>query len=308
MKKLITLSLVFLLIGTVAFAQNYKGKGRAIGYVYDEEEQPVEGVKVKLFCHLAKDGFEVFTDATGKWVAAWIRGGAWDIDFEKIGFEPKKISAEFFQYQRNPDITITLKALEGLVLTDELKKALTQGNNLFAAGSFQESITSYEAILLEYPDAYIINKNIGNAYFQLENYDKAEEYYNKVLEQDPDANDMKLAIGNCYANRGEGDQALEWYGKIAFEELKDPVVLYNIGTNYYNLGKIEDALKYYKRSVEIKEDFGDGLYQLGLAYLALTRYKESLEIFEKYLKYDSESGRSDQVKNFVDFLKTKIGE
>ena len=307
MKKMVTLSLVFILIGTVSFAQNYKGKGRVLGFVHDEEENPIEGVKVKLFCHLAKEGFEVFTDANGKWVAAWIRGGAWDIDFEKAGYEPKKISVEFFQYQKNPDINNTLKKLEGLVLTDELKKALTEGNNMFAEGKYQESITSYEAILLEYPDAYIINKNIGNSYFQLENYDKAEEYYLKVLDQDPDANDMKLAIGNCYANREESEKALEWYSKIAFEEIKIPVVLYNIGTNYYNLGKIEDALKYYKRSVEIKEDFDDGLYQLGLTYLALTRYKESLEVFEKYLKYDSESGRADQVKNFIDFLKNKIG-
>ncbi|MBU1337691.1 MAG: tetratricopeptide repeat protein, partial [Acidobacteria bacterium] len=72
-------------------------------------------------------------------------------------------------------------------------------------------------------------------------------------------------------------------------------------------GKIEDALKYYKRSVEIQENFEDGLYQLGLAYLALTRYKESLEVFEKYLKFDSETGRADQVKSVIDFLKTKIG-
>ena len=307
MKKLITLSLVFILIGTIASAQNYKGKGRVLGYVYDEEENPIEGVKVKLFCQLAKDGFEVYTDATGKWVAAWIRGGAWDLDFEKAGFEPKRISAEFFQYQRNPDMSLTLKKLEGLVLTEELKQALTEGNNLFAEGKYQEAITSYENILNKFPDTYIINKNIGNAYFQMENYDKAEEAYQKVLEMDAESNEIKMLIGNCYANRGESEKALEWYGKISFEEIKDPVVLYNIGTNYYNLGKIEDALKYYKRSVEIKEDFEDGLYQLGLAYLALTRYKESLEVFEKYLKYDNESGRSDQVKSFIDFLKTKIG-
>ena len=306
MKKIITLSLVFILIGTVVFAQNYKGKGRVIGFVYDEEQTPIEGVKVKLFSQLANDGFEVFTDAAGKWIAAWLRGGSWDLDFEKVGFEPRRISVVFYQYQRNPDITLTLKALEGLILTEELKKALTEGNNLFAEGKYQESITSYEAILLEFPDAYIINKNIGNAYFQMENYDKAEEYYQKVLEKDAESNDIKLAIGNCCANRGESEQALEWYGKISFDELKDPIVLYNIGTNYYNLGKIEDALKYYKRSVEIQENFEDGLYQLGLAYLALTRYKESLEVFEKYLKFESETGRADQVKNFIDFLKTKI--
>ncbi len=99
---------------------------------------------------------------------------------------------------------------------------------------------------------------------------------------------------------------MEWYNQISFDDIDDPIVLYNIGTNYYNLGKYEDALRYYKKAVEIQPDFLDGLYQLGLAYLTTQRYQESIVAFEKYLQQDSESGRAEQVKNFLTFLKTKI--
>jgi len=308
-KNMLISGLCFLLIGfisQVSFAQAYKGKGRVVGYVFDEEGNPLEGVTVKLFSHRAQAGFEVKTDANGKWVAAWIRGGGWDIDFEKVGYAPKKISLQVKEYGRNPEVKVTMKKIAGLVITDELKDLLTEGNQLYNAGKYQEAIAIYQQILEQFPDAYIINKNIGNAYFQMEDYDKAEEYYKKVLEKDPNNNDAKMLIGNCYVNRGENRKALEWYNQIAFDEIDDPIVLYNIGTNYYNLGKYEEALRYYKKAVEIQPDFLDGLYQLGLAYLTTQKYPESIAAFEKYLKLDSESGRAEQVKNFLTFLKTKI--
>ncbi|NIQ17596.1 MAG: hypothetical protein GTN43_02185, partial [Candidatus Aenigmarchaeota archaeon] len=56
-----------------------------MGYVYDEQGTPIEGVTVKLFSHYAQSGFDVQTDRDGKWVAAGIRGGTWDVDFEKPG-------------------------------------------------------------------------------------------------------------------------------------------------------------------------------------------------------------------------------
>jgi tetratricopeptide (TPR) repeat protein len=307
-KNLMMVMVFFLLVSfTSVYAQNYKGKGRVVGYVHDEEGNPIEGVKVSLFSELAQAGFDAYTDADGKWIGAWIRGGQWTMNFTKVGYLPEQVIADLKQYASNPELSVTLIKAEGLLLTDELKNALKEGNLLFDQGQYDTAIASYEKILAEYPEAYIINKNIGNAYFQMENYDKAIEYYQKLLEQDAVNQDALLLTGNCYFNKGEQETALEWYGKMEFEKISDHNVLYNIGTNYYNLGKYEEALRYYQRSVEIKEDFLDGLYQLGLACLTTTKYKESIEAFEKYLKYDTESGRADQVKNFIEFLKTKIG-
>jgi len=310
MKKImVIIGLCLFLVGFISlasFAQAYKGKGRVVGYVFDEQGNPIEGVTVKLFSHRAKAGFEVKTDDKGKWVAAWIRGGGWDVDFEKVGYAPKKIFLQIKEYGRNPEVKVTMKKIAGLVITDELKELLTEGNKLYNEGKYQEAIAIYQKILEQFPDAYVINKNIGNAYFQMEEYDKAEEYYKKVLERDPNNNDAKMLIGNCYVNRGQNEKALEWYNQISFDDIDDPIVLYNIGTNYYNLGKYEEALRYYKKAVDIQPDFLDGLYQLGLAYLTTQQYHESITAFEKYLQLDSESGRAEQVKNFINFLKTKI--
>jgi len=306
MKKAIILFLLIFLVAHFALPQGHRGKGRVRGFVFDEDGNPLEGVRVKLFSLRGKEGFETLTDAEGKWVAAWIRGGKWNIDFLKVGYEPKKISANISEVKRNPDIEMRLKKIEGLVITEELKEELEKGNKLFEEGSYQEAIEVYQKILEKFPDAYAISKNIGNCYFQMEKYERAQHYYQKVLEKEPDSNEMKLVIGNCYANLGEDEKALEWYNKIKFEEIDDPAVLYNLGTHFYDLSKFAEALRYYKRAVEIQNDFLDGIYQLGLTHLTLGQYKEAIGVFENYLNHDPDSGRASQVQGFIDFLKKQI--
>ena len=122
MKKAIVVFFIMLLAVSVASAQEYKGKGRLLGTVTDPDGKPLEGVR---------DGFEVRTDKEGRWVAAWVRGGAWNIDFEKVGFAPKKISVEVQDFQKNPEIKVALQKVEGLVVTDDMKVLLEKGNKLF---------------------------------------------------------------------------------------------------------------------------------------------------------------------------------
>ncbi len=305
MKKALIASLILLLSATLASAQSYRGQGRLKGKVTDEAGQPVEGVKVKLYSLKGQSGFEVTTNAQGEWTANYIRGGGYDIDFVKVGFEPKRISTTIPEQANNPPVEVRLKKMEGLVITDELKAALTAGNKLFEEKKYEEAARAYEDIIAKSPDAVVIYKNVGNCWFELQDYDKAEAAYRKVLEKNPADPDILLLIGNCFANRGQADQAMEWYGKIEFEKIGDPTVLYNIGAGYTKQSRFEEALKYYKRSVEIQKDFLDGLYQLGLTYIAMGKNAEAIPPLEDYLKYDADSPRAEQVKKFLEFLKKK---
>jgi len=294
----------FFLGSLPAAGQDWTGEGRQIGYVYDEEGNPLEGVKVKLFFVKTQSGFELETDKEGKWVAMGIKGGAWYVDFEKVGYEPKKISINVLDFrQQNKPIEIQLKKIEGLVITDELKDDFKKGNELFDQGKYDEAIAVFKGIVEAFPSAYVVNLNIGHCYFQKEEYDEAEAFYKKVLEQDPDYVHAVVGIGNCYMNRGDVDKAMEWYNRISFEKLEDPVVLYNVGTVYYNNSKFQDALRYYEKAVEIDEGFLDARYQLGLAFLTLGKNEEAIEQFEAYLVHDAESERASQVRSFLDYLK-----
>jgi len=303
------ISVIFLLIlATISvslFAQSYRGQGRMTGIVLDQDGKPLEGVKVKLFSVKGSSGFELTTDANGEWKAMYIRGGGWNLDFEKSGYVPKKISTTIEESFKNPAVETRLQKVEGLIVSDELKAALNQGNQLFAEKKYEEAIAAFEALVAKNPDAYIINKNIGNAYFELQKYEQAEVYYRKVLDKEPANAGIMLLVGNCYANRGEDDKAMEIYAKIEFDKITDTNVLFNIGTAFYKQSRFEEALKYYRRSVELNSNFLDGIYQMGLTYISLQNNPEAVKIFESYLKWDADSPRAAQVRNFLDYLKKK---
>src|SRR4030065_611357 len=108
MKKIALLCSVILICIFILPAQDYKGKGRLGGIVYDEAGNPLEGVTVKLFSLKAQDGISVKTGKNGKWLGAWTRSAGWNIDFEKIGYAPKKLSVDISESKKNPEITITL--------------------------------------------------------------------------------------------------------------------------------------------------------------------------------------------------------
>jgi len=305
MKRIALLVSVILICVFILPAQDWKGKGRIGGIVTDEADNPLEGVTVKLFSVRAQDGLSVKTDKNGRWLGAWIRSGGWNIDFEKIGYAPKKISVEISESKKNPDITIKLAKVEGLAITDDIRDLLGKGNDLFDKDDYNGALAVYQDIIAKYPDAYPIYMNLGNCYFAQEKYDLAEENYLKLLEKDPMKAEAVIAVGNCYANRGDSAKALEWYGKIEFERIEDPIVLYNLGTNYYNSNKFEDALRFYQKAVEKQKDSVDALYQLGLTYLNLQKNAEAIAAFEDYLKIDTDSGRATQVKGFLEYLKKK---
>jgi len=305
MKKLALVFSVILVMALLLPAQDYKGKGRLAGLVTDDAGNPLEGVTVKLFCPRANGGLTVKTDKSGRWLAAWIRSGGWNVDFEKIGYAPKKISVDISEAKKNPDIELKLAKVEGLALTDEVMALLGKGNDLFDKGDYAGALAAYQEILAQSPDAYPVYYSIGNCYFAQEKYDEAEASYMKVLEKDPKRVDTLIAIGNCYANRGDSAKAMEWYGKVEFEKIDDPVVLYNLGTNYYNSAKFEEALKFYQKAVEKQKDSTDALYQLGLTYLNLQKNAEAVAAFESYLKIDADSPRAAQVTGFLEYLKKK---
>ncbi|HEK86238.1 MAG: tetratricopeptide repeat protein [Candidatus Saccharicenans sp.] len=304
------LGLFFLLIlfaASAAFPQAYAGRARIRGVVTDEQGQPLADVRVKLY-HVSSDsGFETKTNAKGEWSANMIRGGTWYIDFNKTGYEPKKISTQVSEGQlKAPVIETKMKKLEGLVLSKDLLDELEKGNALFDKGDIDAALAIYQDMINKFPDAYVINYSIGNCYFKKENYDQAISYYQKVIDKNPQFVPALIALGNAYINKNDVDKAMEWYSKLDIAKIDDPVVLYNIGTIYFNHSRHDQALKYYQKAVELQPDFLDAIYQLGLTQLTLGNYKEALTTFQNYLKYDAESERAVQVKNFIEFLKTKI--
>jgi tetratricopeptide (TPR) repeat protein len=303
MKKSLLILLTVLAVASLLSAQEWKGQGRLPGIVVDKDDKPIEGVTVKLFMPQYNGGFSVTTDREGKWVGAWMRSGSWNIDFEKLGYMPLRKTYYMNQFERQREMKVVMEKVEGLVVTEDMKKELTKANDLYDKKDYAGAIAAYKDMLTKFPDAYIIWRNIGNCYFVQEKYGEAEAAYKEILAKDPNNVDALISIGNCYANQGDTDKALEWYGKVSLDKINDANSLYAIGLAYFKASKLDDAVACFKKAVSLDEQNADALYQLGLTYTALQNKPEAIAVFEQYLKLDPDSERADQVKGFLDYLK-----
>ena len=303
MRRTALLMTLLLSVFSLAQAQGYKGQGKASGIVTDEAGNPLAGVKIKLFSVKAQSGFETTTNAKGEWKAPYIRGGTWNIDFEKESYLPKKLAAEFKEFDRNPPVEVKMVKIEGFVILEALKEGVDRGNRLFDEQKYEEAARVFEDLVAKDVNAYILNKNIGNCYFQLQNYELAEQYYLKVLDKEPANAEIMMLVGNTYSNRNDQVKALEWYGKIDIQKITDPTALFNIATSFFSQSNFEEALKYCRRAVEIQPDSTDALYLTGLVNINLGNKQEAIAAFEHYLKLDPDSEKAGQVRSFLEFLK-----
>jgi tetratricopeptide (TPR) repeat protein len=287
----------------LAYSQGYKGKGRVKGVVTDGEGNPIDDVTVKLYCLNVKAGFETKTNKKGEWKGNWIRSGMWHIDFMKIGYEPKKISLRIKELSRNPDIEVVMKKIEGLALTEDIVSKMGKANDLFNQEKYEEAIAAYKKILADNPDAFIVNQNVGNAYFALQDYDKAIEFYEKALVENENNSSLHISIGNAFINKKEDEKAMEWYGKVNVEEVEDVVALYNMGVLFFNSGQGQKAIPCFRRAVELDDQYTDSYYQLGMSYLQSGMNAEAIEIFEKFLELEPDSDRASTARSIIDTLK-----
>lgn len=298
------LILVLILISTVAFAQDWKGKGRVGGVVLTEDGEPIQGCKVILTSsRFPSANIEIMTDNKGKWTASMLRGGAWNIDFVAEGYEVKKISTSISEVLRAKPIEVELKRTEKSVVTEKVTGFLAKGNELFGQRKFQEALEEYQKIALENPLFYQIHQNIGNCYYELGETDKAIEEYKIVLENDPQSAEALVSLGNIYLEKGELEKGLNYVNQINEENITNPLTFYNIGTLFFNRGKIDIAIEYYLKTIERDPNLSDAYYQIALCYVSQNDRESAIENFEKFLEINPESPKAENVKNMIEYLR-----
>jgi tetratricopeptide (TPR) repeat protein len=295
-------------IPTMLFPQLTSGRGKMNGIVTEEGTgKPLEGVTVKLFYPKANAFHtpEPKTDAEGKWRVTYIRGGLWNLDFSKNGYETKKIS--YYVDTRagiaKKTIELQLRKLEGPAaaksVLDEINKAVA----LIAEKKIDQALTELQDILEKFqgePGVEIVYLHMGNCYSSKGNYPKAIEFYMKTLAKFPNNRELILSIGNAYGNLNDFEKAMEWFNKLKIDDIGNIDTLYNIGVIAYNKGDFDRALTFFKKSTEINAEFSEGLYQLGMTYTALNQQKEAIEVLKKFMQLDPKSPNYETAKAIVE--------
>jgi tetratricopeptide (TPR) repeat protein len=298
--------IILVFLSALLYPQDWKGKGRFRGVVRGESGEPISKARITLIHVKLQAKVQLETDEKGEFLAAWIKGGEWNVDVEAEGYLPKKTSYQVREFAKNPPLEVILKKAEKTMVSEDLlgtaKTLLNEGNELFEKKRYKEALGKYEEIKEKIPEFYQINLNIGNCYYELEDYDSAIPHYQAVLEQEPENSDALTSLGNIYLERGELEKGMELLDKLLAKDVTSPVTLYNIGTNLFNRGKAEAAAQYYEKATAGEPSMADAYYQLGLCYLNLNTKEKAKKNFMKYLELEPDSDKAEQVKTFLKHL------
>lgn len=306
-KCFLLLSLAILIFFSLwAYSQEWKGKGRIKGVVLGESGEPIANAKVTLTHVQLQAKRDVETNEKGEFLAAWIKGGRWDVDVQAKGYIPRKFSYTVSEILKNPPMEITLEKTEETVVREELKEVvetlLNEGNESFGQKKYEEALSKFKEILEKVPELYQINQNIGNCYYEMGDYDSAILFYKSVLEKEPENRDVLISLGNVYLEKGELEKGMEFFNKLSDEDIASPITLYNIGTLLFNKGKLGASAEYHERAASLDPNMADAYYQLGLCYLNMNEKEKAKQNFLKFIEINPDSDKAEQAKTFLKYL------
>jgi len=320
MRRTVLLLTLVLLAAPLA-AQDWAGRGRALGKVVDEQGNPVEGAKVTL--HLP--GFPeagpepLLTDKKGRWSYLGLDNGAWAVVIEKEGFITSEGSFSVNEFgtarplkielQRNPFDAVAAgqalidegryeearqKFLEVLPEMDGHQQAQLHaliGNTHYAENAYAKAREEYQQALpgLTEGERTSVLLRLGDSYMQEGQYDKAREAYESTVEQlGPDGrSQVLLAIARSYDQEGSRDEAIAAVERILEGNPNDIQALQLIADLLSRQGREDEAQAYLDRVPEGAELPADMLLNQGIRFYNDQKLDEALVNFERVIRQDS---------------------
>lgn len=261
-------ALIVLALAATVAAQGWRGQGRVSGKVTDEADKPMEGVTVKLFLPSGNGGVDAKTNKKGEWAVAGISRGAWQVDFLKEGYEPRRISVNVEELARIPAIEIVMKKAApdpNQVIAGELKRA----SGLVAEKKYDEAQAIYADLLAKYPQAFQLELSIARAYHAQGAHDKEIDHLKSYIEKDPNNVEIKLLTGAEMIQKGNPDEGKALLATVDDSQVKEAAVFVNVGINLVNQNKPKDAMPFFDKAITRFPDSPDAYYYRGLAELQI---------------------------------------
>ena len=297
-----------------AWAQAGRGKGRLSGSVMDESQNGIPSAKI--VCEFIAN-IELKKEATsndkGEWAVLGLGTGMWKVTASKEGYIPSFSEVYVRQLQRNPQVTLTLKKIEGegaVVTGRESLNMLEQANVLFKEQKYEEAISLLQQFLEQNPEAYQAYASIGDCYRVKGDTDQALEYYQKVLElaKKDDAMGKEMTakalagIGECYLMMQDFEKAQSYFEQSIEAYPENEILAYNVGEIYFSNQKIDEAIQYFTLSTQIKPDWPPPYLKLGYVYLNKGDYSNAEVNFRKFLDMDPNSPEAPTVQNILEYI------
>ena len=305
------------LLGGVARGQDWhQGRGRLEGTVTSAAGQPIEGAKVSL--RYAGDGPDLKTDKKGHWAILGVTGGTWNVDVSAPGFQPKKISVNVSEVNRNPPVVLSLDPsveakqdipqeaeirVGGKKISKDTAEALEKGNAASKAKNYAEAEENYLKATAELPDNASLLTNLALSYYFDNKPEPALEYAHKVTAVDPNNVTAWLMISELELQKGNLEAGQEALAKVPEERITSPEPYLNIGILLLNKKKPAEADEVFTKAIVKQPDLAQGYYYRGLARYQTKRMAEAKADFQKSIELDPSGKNTETAKEILKTIK-----
>jgi tetratricopeptide (TPR) repeat protein len=265
---MVMVTLTGLLVAATASAQGWRGQGRVAGKVTDESGKPMEAVTVKLFLPAGNGGMDVKTDKKGEWSAGGLNSGAWQLDFLKDGYEPRRLTVNVAQLEHMAAIEIVLKKAApdaNQVIATELQKV----TGLTRDKKYAEAHAILDDLQAKYPQVYQLEIQVARVYDAEGAYDKEIERLTKYLEKDPQNVAVKLLTASVMIAHGNAEGGKQLLSTVDDSKVTEPMIFVNVGIQLLNQNKPKDAILFFDKAVARFPDSPDAYYYRGITGLQI---------------------------------------
>ncbi len=291
MKVLKFVSVFFLIL--IFTVKSFAGiqAGMIIFKVVDENNKPIEGVKITVTMKKRKSfKKELVTNEKGI-AKVTLNIASYTVKFEKEGY---------VSYETVTKPIISDKKVENIKLMSVKAAAMQQESKLSpedrAALAFNQAVeflkkkNDKEAYPL-LKKAVELNPNLAYAWFHLgridllnNKLDDAERELLKAIELNPSMGHAYVLLADVYKKKGDEESYQKYHKKAEEMGAIGPAEYYNKAVEYINAGDDTNAKIYLEKALEVDPKYADAYYQLGLLYLRIGDMKKCVETLKKYLE------------------------
>lgn len=278
--------MAFLLLSASFYAADAQAQtGAARGKVLDEENKPIEGVKVEID---AQGGmtrhFETKTNKKGEFMQVGMQPGPYRFTVAKEGFAPAMSETRVSLGDATEISPFKLAPASQAAGEDtQLKAKFMEAVQAQSAGKLDEAAEMYKAILQTSPDVPEVHQNLGSIYLQKKDYAAAEAAYAKALELRPNSSDIAASLAAVYRESGQADKAMALMTKAAGDNPNDAKAQFNKGIYLLNANQSEDAIKAFEAAVAADPGMAEAYFRLGTLMVGQNKIPEAIAQLEKYL-------------------------
>jgi tetratricopeptide (TPR) repeat protein len=274
--------LALVLTASWAAAQS-RGDGRISGKVVDDQGKPADGVVIRAMMAGQNEPFQAKSNNKGDWSINNIAPGQWNIEFQKDGFDVRRITVELGESGRIPPINVALEKPAPKVdpraeVEAEGKKAMA----LAQEGKFADARKVYEDLAAKYQGLQV-HSFIARTYAAEKNLDKAIEHARLAVTAEPDNADNKLLLADLLMEKGEKAEAHQLLATIDMSKAPDPLSFINASIQMINDQKPDEALAMLDKVAKQWPQQADTFYYRGRAYIAAKKLPEAKVELEKFV-------------------------